>query len=119
MCPCWCGGEGQVIGSISRSKIAEDEEWLRTESAKEIKRKAERAYTDVGLLGIEFGERDPSLAADPALRPAFGMPVRRCGEARVDTLGSRSRSFVGLSRTELFGDVSREEWSWIDIGCYN
>lgn len=55
----WCGfegwrewgGDGQVIGSMSRSKIADEDE-----------------CTEVGLLGIEDGDLDPSLP-DPAARP--------------------------------------------------
>jgi hypothetical protein len=39
------GGEGLEMGSMSRSKIADDDEW-----------------TDVGEDGMEFGEREPRRA---------------------------------------------------------
>ena len=63
---------------MSRSKIADDEEWLENQLAKGKAERNEKTYTDVGLLGIELGEREPSLAAEPAVRLALTIPVWRC-----------------------------------------
>ena len=52
------GGDGGMRGSISRSKIAEDDECLFLVSImpKMIIRKT---YTELGEDGIEFGDREP------------------------------------------------------------
>lgn len=50
--PGWDDGEGGRSGSMSRSKIAEEDEWML-----------------VGLLGILLGEPNPN---------ALASPVRRC-----------------------------------------
>lgn len=62
-CGFWCarkGGEGGTTGSMSRSKMAEEEEWLK--KTRLVDRKSEEKddhYTEVGEEGIEFGEREP------------------------------------------------------------
>ena len=54
------GGDGGMRGSISRSKIAEDDECLFLVSKNELLKSITRkTYTEVGEDGIEFGEREP------------------------------------------------------------
>ena len=47
------------MGSISRSKMAEEEEWLREKVRMCDRNYCEHTYTDVGEDGIEAGEREP------------------------------------------------------------
>ena len=75
------------MGSISRSKIAEEEEWLRRERCKILhiggdRRKDAQTHTDVGEEGMDAGEREPRRW------------VRRCCELWLESLRSRE----GLAR---------------------
>lgn len=68
------GGDG-VMGSISRSKMADDDEWLQGDvsDARQQKGVPSGTYTDVGDEGIDPGEREPK------------RPVRRCCDVRCES----------------------------------
>ena len=70
------------MGSISRSKIAEEEEWLRKERCEILHIRGDmhedaQTHTDVGEEGMDAGEREPRRW------------VRRCCELWLESLRSR------------------------------
>lgn len=96
-----CEGDGSEMGSMSRSKMAEEEEWLRKEntlSTCQATTKGKETHTEVGEDGMDSGEREPRRWS------VVRMCCDRCGArwpgVRLEVMCLRSMGSVSVETGE-------------------